>query len=279
MIRERKKLQRFYQAFYKKGLVAVSIVSTEGSTFKKTGAIKLIHDEQNHCGFLSGGCLEQQIVEQSLRCKDQEEFAIDTRLELDLMFGSGSGCQGLLHLKVDHLSGVADWHGFQNKFLIKPHQPLVVVAGAGEDAQVLAHMFQHLEWSYQLWDDRQHYLEQCKAKKICHKKVNDTDLIHGESLELLEHDVVAFVVMSHRLSYDVDALKFSIDQKADYIGILGPKDRSLKLYEEYYNKFGVKMSFEQKDKINCPIGVEKLAYDEEGVALSIVAQLKKEIFS
>ena len=85
--------------------------------------------------------------------------------------------------------------------------------------------------------------------------------------------------MSHRFDYDLSALKSAVDQKADFIGLLGPLSRATLLYEKYQEKYGEVVSEEIKKKIRTPIGIEKLAYDEEGVALSIIAQLKKEVYS
>jgi len=76
------------------------VVETEGSTYRKPGAL-LLRGVDRPVGFLSGGCLEPEL---DLACRDVQRvqrprwLAFNTRGDDDLLFGSASGCRGLMRL-------------------------------------------------------------------------------------------------------------------------------------------------------------------------------------
>ncbi len=79
--------------------VLVRLVHTEGSTYQKAGAHLLLHESGQVYGLVSGGCLEQAILDKAaeLMHRSQAElhiFATDAPDELE--FGFGMGCGGTL---------------------------------------------------------------------------------------------------------------------------------------------------------------------------------------
>jgi len=77
------------------------VVGTEGSTYRKPGAIAAVAADGRRHGAISGGCLEPALVElaqQALRDGRARAATFDTRGEDDLVFGSGSGCRGLMRV-------------------------------------------------------------------------------------------------------------------------------------------------------------------------------------
>ena len=77
------------------------VVATEGSTYRKPGAMVLLDRSGLRHGVISGGCLEPELERRA-----QDVFAsgraalvdFDTRSDEDLVFGSGTGCRGRVHL-------------------------------------------------------------------------------------------------------------------------------------------------------------------------------------
>jgi xanthine dehydrogenase accessory factor len=77
------------------------VVATEGSTYRKPGALVLLGPDGLRHGVISGGCLEPELERRA-----QDVFAsgraavidFDTRSDEDLVFGSGTGCRGRVHL-------------------------------------------------------------------------------------------------------------------------------------------------------------------------------------
>lgn len=78
------------------GVLAV-VVSTQGSTYRKRGAMVLLDESGVRFGALSGGCLEPALERQArsvLASGRAESFLFDTSDPSDRVFGSGLGCIG-----------------------------------------------------------------------------------------------------------------------------------------------------------------------------------------
>jgi xanthine dehydrogenase accessory factor len=77
------------------------VYATAGSTYQKPGALVLLGATGMIHGAISGGCLEPELEDRakavhSKRRADTIDF--DTRSDEDLLFGSGTGCRGRIHL-------------------------------------------------------------------------------------------------------------------------------------------------------------------------------------
>ena len=93
--------------------VLATIIETDGSSYRKAGAMMLINDMGQYFGLLSGGCLESDIMRQARRCWDNQRNRIieyDMREEEDLAWQLGIGCGGMVrillqpvHLNNDYL--------------------------------------------------------------------------------------------------------------------------------------------------------------------------------
>ena len=83
------------------GCVLGIVVATAGSTYQKPGALILLDHSGMRHGALSGGCLEPEVEERARRVSETssaEVIDFDTRSDEDLLFGSGTGCRGRIHL-------------------------------------------------------------------------------------------------------------------------------------------------------------------------------------
>jgi len=72
------------------------VTHTEGSTYRKSGALAVVSQEEVY-GVISGGCLEPDLIRQArsvLLERTACHFMLDTVPDSDLVFGSGSGCRG-----------------------------------------------------------------------------------------------------------------------------------------------------------------------------------------
>ena len=72
------------------------VVETEGSTYRKPGALALVAEDGRRVGVLSGGCLEPEVEmlgREALAAAAPRLKVFDTRSDDDLLFGSGSGCR------------------------------------------------------------------------------------------------------------------------------------------------------------------------------------------
>jgi xanthine dehydrogenase accessory factor len=84
--------------------VVATIVSTAGSTYRKTGARMLIEGDGRITGLLSGGCLEEDLREhahQVLSSGIAHVVTYDMRGDDDLIFGIGAGCEGAMRILLE----------------------------------------------------------------------------------------------------------------------------------------------------------------------------------
>jgi xanthine/CO dehydrogenase XdhC/CoxF family maturation factor len=81
--------------------VLATIIQTDGSSYRKAGAMMLINDMGQYFGLLSGGCLESDIMRQARRCWDNQQNRMvkyDMREEEDLAWQLGIGCGGMVRI-------------------------------------------------------------------------------------------------------------------------------------------------------------------------------------
>ena len=103
--------------FYRKhrdeeSLVLTTIIATEGSTYRKPGAMMLISREGAFEGLISGGCLEGDLLHHAARVFDGGEAAFvtyDMHADEDLVWGLGLGCDGVIHLMLQRLDRDQDF--------------------------------------------------------------------------------------------------------------------------------------------------------------------------
>lgn len=84
-----------------RGFALALVTDTEGSTYRKPGALALVADDGERFGAISGGCLEpalDQLARDALASGRVAVALFDTRGDDDLVFGSGSGCRGRMRV-------------------------------------------------------------------------------------------------------------------------------------------------------------------------------------
>lgn len=92
--------------------VLATIIETDGSSYRKAGAMMLINDMGEYFGLLSGGCLESDIMRQARRCWDNQQNRIieyDMREEEDLAWQLGIGCGGMVKILLQPVNQSNDY--------------------------------------------------------------------------------------------------------------------------------------------------------------------------
>jgi xanthine dehydrogenase accessory factor len=92
-----------YQREHRAGrAVTLAVVAhTEGSTYRKPGALMLITADGEYAGLLSGGCLESDLLEhaQQVMASGQARLlTYETGGSDDLLWGLGVGCEGTMQI-------------------------------------------------------------------------------------------------------------------------------------------------------------------------------------
>lgn len=100
-------LLKFYHAHRSdEALVLGTVITTEGSTYRKPGAMMLIAADNNYQGLISGGCLEADLASHA---KDvfvdgkTRKVCYDMSHGDDFAWGLGLGCDGIIELMLQRL--------------------------------------------------------------------------------------------------------------------------------------------------------------------------------
>jgi len=95
-------------------LVLAVVVATEGSSYRKPGAMMLVRENHEFAGLISGGCLEGDLVEHAsavFREGRPRRVTYDLSSDEDAILSLGLGCGGVVHLLLCRLDR-ADGFGF-----------------------------------------------------------------------------------------------------------------------------------------------------------------------
>ena len=87
-------------------LVLGTVIATEGSTYRKPGAMMLIAADGSYQGLISGGCLESDLASHARQVfadGKPRNVCYDMSHGDDFAFGLGLGCDGIIHLMLQRL--------------------------------------------------------------------------------------------------------------------------------------------------------------------------------
>lgn len=294
-------LQAWYPAKDDTDWVLALISSTQGSSYRKAGAMMLIGGQGQALGIVSGGCLEGDLKVKALRVMQTGE-PLTATYDLDASDEPGwqpaIGCGGRIDITLFPVSRDNDYlkldqalEYFNSKtnafWTIDPQLsvqfvgereqvdgkalfiPLVapihlLILGGGIDAIPVAETAARLGWQVTVNDARTAYGRQEFFPSVC---VRDYHLADFPLAELLEHDAV--VVMHHNLEMDAAGLSLLRHSQTKYIGLLGPEHRKQKV---------MAMAEVTSEILPCPvagpIGLDLGGDLPESIALSMLAEIQ-----
>ncbi|MBU2924274.1 XdhC family protein [Colwellia sp. 1_MG-2023] len=92
--------------------VLATVIETDGSSYRKQGAMMFINSLGQYFGLLSGGCLEAEIMLKARKCWDTGNNYIvcyDMRDEDDLSWQLGIGCGGMVKILLQPITQTSNW--------------------------------------------------------------------------------------------------------------------------------------------------------------------------
>ena len=262
-----------------------TLVKTEGSSYRQPGARLLVHsDSRVTFGFLSGGCLEEEIAEQGVAViadgvprliffDMNRMFGCDGRLSIYLERIPASGAAGnfltqvaeriarraLCRVAVPYVRGepsrllpdndlVVERDGIFLQTVALP--PRLLVFGDGPEAGPLVSFAGGLGW-------------------ICHR-YSHQDELPGD---FVADGATAAVVMTHNFGRDLAAMDRLFPLNFPYIGLLGPRRRQQELLSRFSDFRGGGVPLEWLETLHSPAGLDTGSESPEEIAFSIVAEV------
>jgi len=143
---------------------------------------------------------------------------------------------------------------------IRPETRLIIV-GDSYDVNAMVDVTKTLGW--EIWVVG-------RMKKLAKELVKKVQRVipFEEHEQIKTHDYTAVVLMSHDYKWDMTILQHFVKNDPPYIGILGPKKRTLKMDKELDH-----LELEKINFIHSPTGLEIGAETPEEISLSIAAEI------
>ncbi len=285
-------------------LALATLVRVEGASYRRTGARLLLDANGPLRGSLSGGCLEGDVQARALEALAQGRPRLvqyDLRGELDLVWGSGSGCEGLLDILVEPLHGFPEWMAWIEQawasrtglvlhtdlnpdrlgervllartgdpgpgFTETIHPPQALwILGAADDSRPLVHLAKTLGWFVGVLDHRPAFAQP--------ERFPEADAVRaGHPAQVLPDLPLdarsALVLMTHHYAKDLEALRLLLPSQAGYLGLMGSRARGAKLLGELAAE-----GLHPDARLHTPVGLDLGATDPEGIALAILAEIQ-----
>jgi len=119
--------------------ILATLVSADGSSYRRPGARLLIRADGTRCGSISGGCLEEDVIARAERVRatgTAEAVVYDTTSENDIVWGVGLGCHGIIRVLIEPLPQRPLWEKLAANFHARRMTQLAVVHRALDAAKL-----------------------------------------------------------------------------------------------------------------------------------------------
>jgi xanthine dehydrogenase accessory factor len=227
------------------------IVSSQGSTPRRTTSKMLVYTDGSIMGTIGGGEMESRVIAEALAAiKDGKPRLLEYSMT-DPQRGDPGVCGGQLEIFVEPLQP----------------RPILVVIGAGHVGQAVAHLAKWLGYYVVVNDDREGF---CTPETV----PEGDEFYPVPMAELFQQMKITpwtYLVLTTRgVTVDVPGLPSLIETPATYIGVIGSKRRWATTRQQLIDQ-GV--AEEDLRKVRSPMGLELNAETPEEIAVSIMAEI------
>jgi len=295
--------------------VLATLVSVEGSSYRRPGARLLVRSNHSRIGSISGGCLEEDVMARAAKVfgtGEPDAVVYDTTSENDLVWGVGLGCHGVVRVLLEKVPPRPPWAAALSTGFLRRRATALATRYGGDNRS---------EWGTRLAapgdcpDPETLFLQMiappnaliifgagddavplARMAKEIGWQVTVADpraafataerfpfadtLVSSPAEALVERvkpgpDALA-VVMTHHYVHDVPILRDLLQRPLGYLGLLGPRKRAHKILDDL-GAAGRKVTAKERERLHAPVGLDLGADSPEQVALSIVAEIQATI--
>ncbi len=285
-------------------VLLVTVVKTWGSSPRPPGALLAVRDDGHVVGSVSGGCIEDDIVERSRRegAYVTEPRTVTYGVSADDARKFGLPCGGTIQLVLEPLTArsrvgelleevqagrlvartldletaavrlaaarAADGLAFDGQSLTTVHGPRyrMLVIGAGQLSKYLAQIAVGLDYQVTVCDPREEYTETWDIPGVTLVRTMPDDTV----IEMRLDERCAVVALTHDPKLDDLALMEALKSPAFYVGALGSRANNAKRrkrLEEF------ELTSEQIERLHGPIGLYIGSRTPPEIAISILAEI------
>jgi xanthine dehydrogenase accessory factor len=287
-----------------KRVLLVTVVKTWGSSPRPPGAMLAVREDGVVVGSVSGGCIEDDIVERSRRegAYITRPQAVTYGVSADDARKFGLPCGGTIQLVVEPLNAGSrigelldaigqgalvarkldldtasvtlgpaqsdDTLAFDGQTLVTVHGPRyrLLVIGAGQLSKYLAQIAIGLDYQVTVCDPREEYTDTWDIPGVTLVKTMPDDTVVAMRLD----ERCAVVALTHDPKLDDLALMEALKSPAFYVGALGSRSNNAKRRERLL-EFDV--SPDEIARLHGPIGLYIGSRTPPEIAISILAEV------
>lgn len=225
-----------------------TVVSTKGSTPRKTGTKMLVLQNGKIYGTIGGGNLEKQVIEIAIETIENKNSKIH---KFELLQQLGMCCGGTVEIFIEPIME-------KNKLYI---------FGAGHVGTALAIFAQNTGFEVTVIDDRSDYIQSIQNEKITKIYSNFENAISNLTFDKQTYIVV--VTYSH--PSDRTILSLCINKPNAYLGMIGSR-RKTEVTRKKFLESKIATAH-QLDNVDMPIGLDINPETPAEIAVSILAKL------
>jgi xanthine dehydrogenase accessory factor len=229
-----------------------TIVNVRGSIPSFQTAKMLVRDDGSILGTIGGGCVEGEVWQAAREVIEEEKpRTLKFDLNSDPKYDTGLICGGTLEV------------------FIEPVLPpgTVYLFGAGHVSVNVYKIARIAGFDVVVVDDREQYANRERFPEAAAIHAGDYERVLAQ-IEPNETSYLVIVTRGHR--DDMRVLRWAVDTRARYIGMIGSKRKVISTYRELENQ-GV--AHEKLARVHAPVGLDIGAVTPEEIAVAIVAEL------
>jgi len=281
----------------------VSVAKTWGTSPRPVGALLAVSSEGRFFGSVSGGCVEEDLIEQLKLNPAQKPHIMIYGETQEQRHRFGLPCGGALELVVEPFNDIEELQKLieaieqrhslyrsvslangeiSHKSLQAEHNPnladqvwsnvfgplwQMIIVGAGETGRYLAEMSQALGYQVLVSDPRPEYRKNWPMKNIELLPGFPDDVL--DSLAIDHRSVI--VTVAHDPKVDDMALLSALKSSAFYVGSLGSKVNNHNRRERLMEHFG--FSQQEVNRLQGPVGLPIGSKTPPEIALAILAEV------
>jgi xanthine dehydrogenase accessory factor len=229
-----------------------TIIGTEGSTPRETGAKMLVREDGTILGTIGGGCLEGQVIVDAIMVmREEQPRTVHYDLTGKEAAGTGMICGGVLDIYIEPIVPT----------------PAVFIFGGGHISLSVSKISAMSGFQVTVIDDRPEFANRERfpeAGQVIAEKYSTA----FSRLQVTRSSYLVIVTRGH--ADDQQVLEWALTTEAGYIGMIGSKRKIGTLYRNLEEKGTAR---EKLLRVHAPIGLNIGALTPEEIAVSIVAQM------
>jgi xanthine dehydrogenase accessory factor len=235
----------------RRGAVA-TIVNVRGSIPSFETAKMLVRDDGSIAGTIGGGCVEAEVWQAAREVMESEKpRTVTFNLNQNPKYDTGLVCGGTLDIFIEPVLPPAS----------------LCIFGAGHVALNLYRAARNAGFEVTVVDDRDTYANRERFPEA--KEVIAEDYERAMA-RLAPHETFYIVIVTRGHKDDMRVLRWAVQTRARYIGMIGSKRKTITIFRELVNEGLPEQLFE---RVHAPVGLDIGAITPEEIAVAITAEL------